>query len=305
MKHHQWKYARISLILVIAGWIIYATLNLLAPQTTSARYQLSPTQTLLLQISVYTPLLIIWVLAIRGATAFKSYSLLLQGGREARAMSLIGTGLLWTVVYLLSSSLTGAIVPYFQGTQWLETAVTVRNHAPAWTALIAFGLLYLGSRRLSQVAPFATWNAATIILLIGYGLFAAGFANTFLAAGTETRFGIPSYALPHQVLLFTMLLPYLLAWFLGLLAAINLTRYAAQVKGVLYRQALRYLVLGVLSVVIFAVIVQVLSLASRFFLGFDLARLLFTVYVLLALYGLGFWFVNLGARNLARIENAP
>jgi hypothetical protein len=97
----------------------------------------------------------------------------------------------------------------------------------------------------------------------------------------------------------------LLAWFLGLLAAINLTRYAAQVKGVLYRQALRYLVLGVLSVVIFAVIVQVLSLASRFFLGFDLARLLFTVYVLLALYGLGFWFVNLGARNLARIENAP
>ncbi|HSX01188.1 MAG TPA: hypothetical protein VLF67_03005, partial [Candidatus Saccharimonas sp.] len=108
--------------------------------------------------------------------------------------------------------------------------------------------------------------------------------------------------LPRELLLFTMLLPYLLGWFLGLLGAINISRYARQVRGTLYRQALGYLVVGIMGVIGFAVTVQILTLATRFLLGFSLPRLLFTIYILLVLYGLGFWLVRLGARKLTRIE---
>lgn len=290
-----------SYLIIALCWVAYAALNLLAPHTTSLRYQLGPTQTLLLQISIFIPVLLIWLIAIRGANAFKAYSQLLKGSPESAAIRLIADGLVCTLIYLVSTALAGAMMPFLVDTTWYDLGADIHNHLPAWVALVAFTLLYQGSRALSRIAPFRTWTPATVVLLIGYGLFTIIIVQAFLSISpAEATAAV--YALPRRVLVFTMLLPYLLGWFLGLLAALNISRYAHLVKGTLYRQALRYLVLGILSVIVFAVVTQVLALASRFVVGFDLVRLLFTVYVLLALYGLGFWFVRLGAHRLARIE---
>ncbi|MDB5178278.1 MAG: hypothetical protein JWN01_221 [Patescibacteria group bacterium] len=292
-------------IAITALWLGYVTLSLLSPATANNPYHLTGWSMILVRATIFIPILLVWLIALDGALAFKHYSVLVQKGTESRGISLITNGLFWSLGYIIFIGLSGAILPYFLHTNYAKLAIILRDHLPAALTLIAFYLLYQGSHQLKQVANFTTWTRSTMGAFAMYLVFAMGFVLAFahnMGAAANPSNPNSSSILHQNVLLFTLVLPYLAAWFMGLLASINIVKYSRQVKGVLYRHALANLVRGIWGIVAFAVTLQVLTFATRFLLGLSLASILILIYVLLILYAMGFVFIRSSAKKLTRIE---
>jgi hypothetical protein len=299
-----WRFTKAAYVAIGIGWIIYVIASLAAPSTANAHYHISAGTLLLLRIGIFVPVLIIWILAVRGTATIKTYAAAIDSGAEAPALNRIADGLIWTIVYLVSASVVGALVPYFIGTPWIKTAVLIRNHISPLIALIAFILIFRGSQGLKQVSNFVTWSTETIIALGIFAVFSFGFVMEFAnspTTGTDSA-GIPLAILSHEAMLFTAVMPFILAWFLGILAMINIRKYATTVNGILYREALRNLAYGVGVIIVFTMFHQILIFASRFLANLNLGFVLLVVYLLLGLYAVGFMLVRRGARNLMRIE---
>lgn len=303
----KWKYTRATYVVVVVSWVIYALLTLLAPKEANTRFHLSEPELLLLQLTIIIPIHLIWLMAVRGATTFKQYASMIAGSPDADGVNQIADGLLWTLAYFIVTSITGALAPYFANSRTYDGFIIFRDHLAPFISLVAFFLLYRGSHLLRRVTNFVTWTRGTAVALTIFGLFAFLFVLEFALSPTFVTPSATRNALmimPHGVLLFTIILPYIVAWFLGMLACINITKYAAGVKGQLYRKALSDLVWGIWSVIGFAVAIQAITFAGRFLSSLSLGAILLIVYALLALYGVGFLFVRAGAHKLARIEVA-
>jgi hypothetical protein len=302
-----WKYARLANILVVVAWGLYAVLTIFAPAAAKDRFHLSPLTIFVLQLTIIIPIHVIWVTAVKGAIAFKNYALLIAGGKEARAIDLIADGLLWTIGYLVVNSIASAAAPYFHELDVYNAIVIVRDHLAPICSLIAFTLIYRGSHLLKNVAKFDTWTSRTSWAMVAYGLFAIYFVFQFASstALSSTAVGHNSASiLPHNLLLFTMIVPQLAAWYMGIAAAINIGKYAQHVKGLLYRSALQKLVQGLLVVMAFSIAIQFVTFASRYTSTMSLGMLLLIVYTLMILYAAGFWLVGEGAGKLTKLERA-
>jgi hypothetical protein len=279
-------------------------LSLYSPSSTADRlYHLSQFHRFALQLTIVVPLIIIWFVALWGAITFRTYANIIQGSPESRGLSLIANGLMWLLVYLVTLSLGGVLLPYFAQTSWVNTFVVLRNHLPVISSLIGFGLLCLGSLRLRVSTPFRVWTRGALVLVLLMSALAGVFVWLFLMTESPLpRNGVPAYVLSKETLVFTLVLPYCWSWFLGLLAALNLTRYARRVNGIIYRQAIRDLAWGVAGAVVMVASIQLITLSSRFLTRLELGALLLVVYVLLAICAVGFLLVRSGARKLTRIE---
>jgi hypothetical protein len=299
-----WKYAQLTYLAVVVCWITYAVLTLFAPHSANARFHLAEPELALLQLTVIVPLHLIWLAAAYGTVMFKHYAQVIHDGLEAPAFNHIANGLLVTITYLIANTLLGAVIPFLAHSRLLDVIVIVRDHITPIGALIGFYLLYRGSHQLRSAAKFTTWTKTALWLLVGFGLFSAAFVLDFTLSPNPPSSGNPSSLslLPHALLVFTLVLPYLAGWFMGLLASVNIAKYSRHVNGVLYRRALRDLRRGIWGVILFGVALQILTFSARFLTNLSLGWTLLLVYILLLLYGLGFLFVRSGAKKLTQIE---
>ncbi len=299
----EWPYTTGAYIVLVACGLAYLIGSLLAPQTAATiAFQMAPAQRVTMQLSIIIPVLIVWIIALRAALTFKNYSRIIEGSPEARGVGRIADGLMWLVAYLVLTSILSVATQYFVGSSWLWMIVAIKNHLPVIASLIAFFLIFQGSLTLKAMTDANNQQGTPVWLIILFGIFAAALAWLFAVSPVDTDRPIPIYGLPHDVNLFTMILPHTLAWFIGLLASINILNYTRHVKGLIYRQALRRLVWGILSVILFAAVLQLLTILSKIFSSLSLGPLLLIVYVLIVLYGMGFILVHLGAKKLTRIE---
>jgi hypothetical protein len=299
-----WRFTTPVYVAIVVFWLLYVVASLAAPSSSAEHFHLSTATVTLLRIGIFVPVLIIWILAVRGTATIKTYAATVGPGLEANALNLIADGLIWTIVYLVSASVIGSFIPHFIDTPYLKTAVLIRNHVSPLAALIAFILIFRGSQSLKRVSDFVTWTSETFVVLGIFGLFCIGFVLEFATSPTNgvDSSGIPLSILPHEALLFSAVMPFVLAWFLGILAMINIRKYATTVKGILYRQALRNLAYGIGVIIAFTMLHQILVFSSRFLLNLNLLVILLIIYLLLGLYAVGFVLVRRGAHNLMRIE---
>ena len=299
----RWRHVRLSNIILLVAWLAYVFITVTTPMRRNP-YHISHGTEILIQASIFILIGIIWYVALGGASAFKNYSSMVSDAKEAPGLNNIANGLLWAATYLVAVALAGSIVQYFATSSFSDTLSILRDHLTALVVLVAFVYLYIGSQQLAYVAKFDTWNRNTMIIVAIYMIFAIAFVIAFTHASVpppgSTRNSLS--ILPHRLLLFTLILPYLISWFLGILACVNISRYAKRVKGILYRRALVNLVRGIITVIAFGIILQLLTFSVRFLTGLSLNSILLIIYAIIILYGLGFWFIRSGAKMLARIE---
>lgn len=298
-----WRHVRLYNVALAICWLIYAAVTLANP-TQRNPYHLTELQTILLNLTIIIPLGVIWYIALRGATAFKNYATMVHDAKEAPGLNAIANGLLMAVAYLVVIALAGAAVQVFTGSRFANAVILLRDHLPALIGLVSFVYLYIGGQQLAGIAGFDTWDRRTLLIISGYMLFAILFVLAFTHAEvpppSSTRSSLA--IVPHSVLLFTLILPYLTSWFLGILASVNIARYASRVKGLLYRQALVNLVRGIISVISFGILLQLLGFSTRYLTGLSLGKIILILYAIIILYGLGFIFIRSGAKMLSRIE---
>jgi len=114
--------------------------------------------------------------------------------------------------------------------------------------------------------------------------------------------GDSSYYLPTVVILFTLGIPYVYIWCKGTVAAYQLYVYKSRVRGSIYRGALNSLALGIGSVIILSIFLQLLITISARLLTLNLSPRLGIVYVLVALIGVSYGLIARGSKRLKQIE---
>jgi hypothetical protein len=139
--------------------------------------------------------------------------------------------------------------------------------------------------------------------IIGPVLLACVYTWLVVAQGYKTEGGEPYY-LPEGLIVTTIVIPYVLAWCLGIRAAIHLSAYRIGVKGVIYKRAISSIAIGLAVIILDSMLIQGITSLSGILSRFNLTPVLVLVYLLVALYVVGYGLLARGAKKLKQIEEA-
>lgn len=250
---------------------------------------------------VLVPYCLIWLAAFYAYIQMKAYAKLLGSAPEASAFTHIGKGLgviAWglAVVAIISTILGGLAVNH---TKLTGTVIVIENYIALLVQLFAFTIIGNGSSRLSKLTKNKLGPLTIRLFALTFITFSVLYTwFTF----QEYKLDNNPYYLPLPMIILTLIIPYLYAWFLGLFASLQMAGYAQRVKGLLYKRALNLVAIGIVTVIISSTLIQYLMIifASRD----DLSALSVTlvIYVFLVLEAAGFVSISVGAKRLKRIE---
>ena len=299
-----WRYSKLTYAMVVLLWALYVVLLFLR-KTDNSQIHIGLTATNIIRVSFALPILAIWLTATVAAVRFKNYTHLITGSREAAGFNRLANGLFFLTAYLISVLLVSRVAALFAGTSFVYPVVFVKNHLSAYLFLISLIQLYRGAIALADITKVSLTRRQNLLIMLSYTAFTAIFVALFFHNPTNPKTladGLPSFAVSHGVLLFTLILPSLMAWILGILASMTIRAYAAKVKGTIYKQALHRLVIGIFGTTTFAILVQLLVLYASKLQHLGINALLFIVYVFLLAYGVGAALIARSARKLTLIE---
>lgn len=287
--------------------ISYALISVLAPTDPAAlaKFNISQAKSHLISLTVVIPFLFIWLSAYYGYYALRRYANVISDTEEGKGFQQIATGLgllafSLPTAYLISALFNQLVLAH---PSYLIPTTIIKNYLSLILPLMAFITASRGTEKLTQhikrkqprIYNLHYWTLGIII-------FCSVFTWLMVARPADTRIATNIYQLPGWLIILTLTVPYIYTWFRGVLAVYNLSYFQHNVKGKLYRQSLRYLSTGVLGVILVNILIQIIVTLSNRIYRLQLTPILMIVYVLIALYAVGFGLIASGAKKLRKIE---
>ena len=287
---------------------VYILLILILPRTNPMMSDMAVTpaqyQALLLVIAL--PVISIWFAAVYGYTKLRDYANSIRRTPESRSFNQLADGAAWLAWSLPASAILTMIMSVLAHTYpgFRSPAIILTNYT--YLLLTFVGLLIMGNAARSLVTNahvnFSTMTARSLIVLFitagvlyCYSIFSS-FDSSSLAANDNV------FHLPLGVVIVTLVIPNLFAWFTGTVAIYELHAYKNKVKGLFYKQSLHLLISGLTAVIVSAIMMQYLNsvvpLANQGLLSYRLVLNL----IIGAGAGIGFILIAMGATRLKRIE---
>ncbi len=302
MKKHLLFYGALGILSCC-----YLALTMTSPLEQASRtFQTSSFQLRLMQLSIVLPVIIIWFVALWGSLRFKDYAKSIISSKDGSALNVVANGLLILVFGLAVSSTLQSVQPHLRGSPRFNEGVIMHNYLDLFIVLVAFGTIYKGAWKLVSLVKFKNIRGAQIGVILA--IVVIGILFAWLLAINPHRQTSPDisrivpYYLPDWLLITTLLLPYLVAWFLGFMAAICVHLYQKHSAGIIYRRAAQRLSVGLLGIVGSSVLIQALGAIGPSLSQLKLAGILGLLYLLLIAYGVGHVLVATGAKQLAKLE---
>lgn len=304
------KKFRAYYILLAVLILIYLAELLLIPPNEAAltRFGVSVTTAKVLSATFAVPLFTIWYAAFYGFIKVKQYALLATDTKDGRAFDIVGNGLMVLALSLPITSLLSSARTYVgnHNPDMVPTLTILFNYLVLGMSLLALWLVSLGAKRLIATLkkkPYSIYQAGLAALFTAF-CFVYAYAAMQDVAGTVLGrpAGSAAFYLPDFLIFSTIVIPYILLWYLGFRAAYHIKLYSAHVPGVLYRKSLNLLASGVAAVVVALMVLRVLASLSSFLNSLSLKYLLALVYALLIMIGIGYGLIALGAKKLKKIE---
>lgn len=300
-------HSKIYVLAFIVLVIIYIGFIFGMPTDTKAiqRYDITESQVRFINLTVVTPLIFIWFTALYGFLKLKSYARSVANAREGRAFHYLMLGLMVLTFSLPINAIASSLVRYstLQYPDLLVLTTILRNYLTVVLSIAAFWLLVVGGRALvntvSKLKLPDIPKGFTAGITILTAVYAWLITSKPLNQGEEER----AYFLPGWLMIFTIVVPYVLAWKAGFLTTYYLYKYHEHVKGVIYKSAFRDLAMGICFVVVIAILVQLITTSSAQLNRLNLTPILLIIYGLLIMYIVGFGLVARGAKKLKRLED--
>lgn len=293
------------LILFVLLLLVYVAAELSTPLDAGvlSRYNLSETRARSLTIGLVVPVVLIWSLAFYGFYKVRGYAQRLSTHKDGSGFMLISQGLMWLAISMALRSALASINDFITiDYPGLESAANIiTNYLNVGLAVLSYYLISEGAFELTGIVKLKSsltrqhrWVALSALLS---SLF------TFLIMNRPT----PEqrvYYLPNAIIILTIVLPYIYAWYRGFVGAYHLAQYRKRVKGMLYKKALGLLSIGVLITILGSILLQFLLAISSNLTSLHLTPLLLFIYLLVLIMGGSFFLIAAGARNLRKIEEA-
>lgn len=304
---------RLVYTLVGLLWLINIGVNLMTSnKQVSERYGIPESALDLIAVALSLPLLLIWLAVAFAAISFYRYAQNIKGSKDAKSFRLISYGLFAALAGLLASSLLSTLQTilgqFVVDPSSLQTPfVIVRNYVSMAAALATYGCLFFGSTALLEVIgkTLNGWRQIMPVLVPFTGLAVLYlwlvFTNESRQVSTIPGYA-PTFGLPDYLILLTVALPYLVAWFLGITALRNIIQYQSQTPGIIYKKIFKRFVIGITTVIGLTIILQLISQFSGFWASKGLSAILGAVAVIVFILIYAYIQVALGARQLHKIE---
>lgn len=293
---------------LLAG--LYTLLIFSLPPNAAAleAYNLRAIEYRVIMFGLALPSMAVWLAAFIGYTKLHQYARAIRHSPEGTAFEKLATGCSWLAWSLPITAIIPMLLHSLAG-RWNDfqpTAIILTNYLSLILPLIAFVFIAQASRLLlinKKNQAVHLLNSQFIILIF----LVIGVAYCYF---TFRQFDLTSlstvnnpYFLPVWLMVLTVTVPFLYAWFIGLLASYEIMLYSRLESGVLYRQALILVSCGLLAVVLSSIALQylngVMPRAGHLVLDHQLALTLFFRIV----GGAGFVMLATGASRLKKIED--
>jgi hypothetical protein len=288
--------------------LLYTVLifTLPASKDTMRAYNLSAFEYRIILFANGLPSLFSWLAAFFAYGKLREYAYAIRKSPEGPHFATLATGATWLAWSLPIPIIVGLTLnsisydlPGFR-----PTAIIMTNYLNVFLPLIAFSIIGSASRGLvnSTKVSFSLIASRMIMFLF----LTAGVLYCYL---TFRRFDLTSlnssvnpYFLPIWLMVLTVTIPYLYTWFIGLLAAYEINIFSKDIRGVLYRQALRLVAGGFMVVIACSIALQYINSAQprvgHLLLNYTLVlNIIFRI-----IRGIGFIVLAIGAMRLKRIE---
>jgi len=287
---------------------IYIALIFLLPasKATMRAYHLSTLEYRAILFTVTLPSLVAWLAAFVGYAKLRQYVHSIRETPEGAYFDKLATGCAW-LAWSLPLPAIFSLILSAMADKWpafYPSSIIASNYLNLFLPLIAFSIIGSASRGLvSQAALKFSLASVRIIMLL---FLVAGVLYCYL---TFQRFDLTSlssthnpYFLPVWLMVLTVIVPYLYAWFVGLLAAYEITLFSKHAKGVLYRQALGLLAAGLITIIASSIALQYLNgVEPRIgHLAINYQLVLSSIFRIVG--GGGFVLLTIGAARLKKIE---
>ena len=325
-KSHKDFYS-IYFIISALLWMGYFYFTFTSPIDPENRYGLTdPTTVRLIQVSFVLPIMVIWGFGAYAVNGLRKYLDLIKGTPEEAGLSRISLGIALLLLGFAFNTFVGSIRGHYNpinnyhdvlglidgDTTRLDVlrGFVILNHylSVLWTVL-PYTFMFIGSWLLVKTSGLVK-NLTSKLFFPAFALILASmmylmlfFQNPIRQEPLRPDLGqLATYYLPDMIVLATIVLPYIIAWGLGLVASLAVDVYRDKVQGVVYREALSKLSIGFLTIVATSILFQIVGTLGNAFLNWSLAAILILVYVLVGLLGVGYVIFALGVKRLSKIE---
>ncbi len=325
--HSHKIYYYIYFVISALLWLGYFYFTFTSPIDPENRLGLTnPLSVRLVQVSFAVPIMLIWAFGAYAVNGLRKYVDLIKGTVEAKGLARISIGIALLLFGFALNSFIGSVrshynpINYYNDVLGLIDGDTTRLDvlrsftiltqylSVLWT-VIPYGFMFFGAWTLlksSQLVSdfkkrlFFPVFALILSVMMYLMLF---FQNPIRQVALHPEEGqLPTYFLPDSIVLSTIVLPYIIAWGLGLMAALATDVYKEKVTGFVYREALSKLSIGFLTIVSTSILFQIVGTIGNAFFDWSLTAILALVYVLVAILGVGYVLFALGVRKLRKIE---
>jgi MFS family permease len=306
IKSKKWGYRYPFVLLFSLLSIGYLLLTFIPKpqQTILQHYHLSHAGYYGIVIPVAVYLVCVWVAGLYGSLVFKTYANSIKQSSDGRPLNTLSIGLLALTIaqplaFVISASF-GLFERYHLNL--VPKFTIVNNYAAIFLAAVPFAIIAVGSAQLSRLIakkakPLVRAVGATVFII-----FNSFYIYLIVIQPVHTPLARHIYYLPDWLLVTSIAIPYLIIWYFGLNAAYQIYRFQINIRGLIYKSALRYLASGIALVIISSISTRAIATVSANLSKLSLTPLLFIVYALLLLDGAGFILIAIGAKKLRKIE---
>jgi hypothetical protein len=301
---------RILLFVYMPLITVYLLMSLLYPTdpATIHKYHLDLTAARAVSLGVAIPFIAIWLIAFYGSYALKEYSLRIKRHRDGAAFVMLATGVQITALYLPIRAVTKAVLNY---TAHLHPVLapyttTVITYVNLLFPLVGFICINRAAKQLTDMAKARASLRALHLLgltFIGLGVLYCYVIFTSKGDIAPTNWLITTQQyIPTFLRITTVMIPNLYMWLVGLIAVYEIYLYQKYAQGVLYRQALRLLSIGLAAVIASSILLQFITALSPHLTKLSLRNTLVITYSMLFLLGAAYITIARGVQQFKKLD---
>ncbi|MDL2362834.1 MAG: hypothetical protein QFB86_00435 [Patescibacteria group bacterium] len=259
-----------------------------------------------LLIGIALPSFTAWLAAFVGYAKLHDYADSVENTKEGIGYKKLANGITFLAWSLPITSLTALLLSThsYRNPDFYSTAIIIINYVAVALPLLSFILIGKAAKVMAQSSErrFSMGSAKTAISLFTV----AGLSYCYFTFSRFDDISLNStsnpYFLPLWLMVLTITIPSLCAWYNGMQASYEIFKYSQKMKGILYKQALQLLVAGLIIVVLSLIALQYINSASPrtgyLYLNYKLVAISCFRFVA----ALGFVLISYGAIKLKRIE---
>lgn len=305
----QPQHTKTALRLYAGVAIVYIATVMLVPVSKAVQleYHFSIVEYRIVYFAIILPTLLVWLAAFFAYGKLEDYAETISKSPEQADFTQLARGSRWLAWSLPAATITATLLNAIANAHpgFKPTSIILANYVALILPLIGFGIVGIASRGLISRAK-VHFSIASARLVI-FAFLAAGVLYCYLIFQHLNSDSLiandnPFY-LPVWLIVLTIIVPNLYAWFVGLLATYEIRLFSRNVKGVLYRQSLQYLSMGLVIVIGSAIALQYLGTVQPRVGHLVIDYKLFFTMLFRVIGGVGWVLIAIGATKLKRIED--